>query len=151
VANRAFGNRPEFRCAACVPIDFPDRFVEIEDADLMSVAKGLAVTDHQVVQHADIDRRFLRDSALRHSYGAVARTLASLLDEVKVPLGFDLLSLDVEGNELAVLRGLDLQRYQPKWIRDFRIMTLAPIFCSLIVTLSKIEGALLHPAAGLLL
>jgi hypothetical protein len=116
VANRAFGNRPEFRCAACVPIDFPDRFVEIEDADLMSVAKGLAVTDHQVVQHADIDRRFLRDSALRHSYGAVARTLASLLDEVKVPLGFDLLSLDVEGNELAVLRGLDLQRYQPKWI-----------------------------------
>jgi FkbM family methyltransferase len=116
VANRAFGNRPEVRCAACVPFDFQDRFVEIEDADLMSVAKGLAVTDQQAVAHADRGRRFLADSALRHSYGALARTLTSLLDEVDAPLAFDLLSLDVEGNELAVLQGLDLQRYKPKWI-----------------------------------
>jgi FkbM family methyltransferase len=116
VANRAFGNRPKVRCAACVPIEFPDRFVEIEDADLMSVAKGLAVTDQQAVEHANRGRRFLADSSLRHSYGALARTLTSLLDEVNAPLAFDLLSLDVEGNELAVLRGLDLQRYQPKWI-----------------------------------
>jgi len=116
VANRAFGNRPEVRCAACVPFDFQDRFVEIEDADLMSVAKGLAVTDQQAVEHADRGRRFLADSALRHSYGALARTLTSLLDEVNAPLAFDLLSLDVEGNELAVLQGLDLQRYKPKWI-----------------------------------
>jgi FkbM family methyltransferase len=116
VANRAFGNRPEVRCAACVPFDFEDRFVEIEDADLMSVAKGLAVTDQQAVDHADLGRRFLADSALRHSYGALARTLTSLLDEVKAPLAFDLLSLDVEGNELAVLQGLDLQRYKPEWI-----------------------------------
>jgi FkbM family methyltransferase len=116
VVNRAFGNRPEVRCAACVPFGFRDRFVEIEDADLMSVAKGLAVTDQQAVEHADSGRRFLRDSALRHSYGALARTLTSLLDEVNAPLAFDLLSLDVEGNELAVLQGLDLQRYKPKWI-----------------------------------
>ena len=71
VANRAFGNRPEVRCAACVPFDFPDRFVEIEDADLMSVAKGLAVADQQAVEHADSGRRFLTDSALRHSYGGL--------------------------------------------------------------------------------
>jgi FkbM family methyltransferase len=116
VANRAFGNRPEVRCAACVPFDFKDRFVEIEDADLMSVAKGLAVTDQQAAEHADRGRQFLSDTALRHSYGALARTLTSLLDEVEAPLGFDLLSLDVEGNELAVLQGLDLQRYKPKWI-----------------------------------
>ena len=57
VANRAFGNRPEVRCAACVPLDFHDRFVEIEDADLMSVAKGLAVTDQLAVEHADRCRR----------------------------------------------------------------------------------------------
>jgi hypothetical protein len=99
-----------------VPFDFQDRFVEIEDADLMSVAKGLAVSDQQAVEHADRGRRFLADSALRHSYGALARTLTSLLDEVDAPLAFDLLSLDVEGNELAVLQGLDLQRYKPEWI-----------------------------------
>ena len=48
--------------------------------------------------------------------GALARTLSSLLDEVNAPLAFDLLSLDVEGNELAVLQGLDFQRYKPKGI-----------------------------------
>ena len=116
VANRAFGNRPEVRCAACVPFDFHDRFVEIEDSDLMSVAKGLAVSDQQAVEHADLGLRFLADSSLRHSYGALAKTLTSLLDEVKAPLAFDLLSLDVEGNELAVLQGVDLQRYKPRWI-----------------------------------
>jgi len=116
VANRAFGNRPEVRCAACVPFDYQDRFVEIEDADLMSVAKGLRVTDQQAMEHADRGRRFLADSALRHTYGALAQTLTSLLDEVNAPLAFGLLSLDVEGNELAVLHGLDFQRYKPKWI-----------------------------------
>ncbi len=116
VANRAFGNRPEVRCAACVPFDFQDRFVEIEDADLMSVAKGLAVTDQQAVEHADRGQRFLADSSLRHSYGALARPLTSLLDEVNAPPAFDLLSLDVEGNEMAVLQGLDFQKYTPKWM-----------------------------------
>lgn len=116
VLNRAFGNRPKVRCAACVPFGFSDRFVEIEEADLMSVAKGLEVPDKQAVEHADSGRIFLKDSALRHSYGALARTLTGLLDEVKAPAAFDLLSLDVEGNELAVLLGLDIERYQPKWI-----------------------------------
>jgi hypothetical protein len=73
------------------------------------------LSDRQAIKHADRGRRFLADSALRHSYGALARTLSSLLDEVCAPLAFDLLSLDVEGNELAVLQGLDLQRYHPKW------------------------------------
>ena len=68
VANRAFGNRPKVRCAACVPFDFQDRFVEIEDADLMSVAKGLVVTDQQAMEHADCGQRFLDDSSLRHCY-----------------------------------------------------------------------------------
>lgn len=116
VSNRAFLNRPEVRCAACVPFDFKHRFVEIEDSDLMSVAKGLDVNDQQAVAHANEGRRFLVDPALRYSYGALARTLTSLLDEVEAPLSFDLLSLDVEGNELAVLKGLDFQKYKPQWI-----------------------------------
>ena len=53
---------------------------------------------------------------IRYSYGALARPLTSLLDEVSAPSAFDLLSLDVEGNELAVLKGLDFRKYQPKWM-----------------------------------
>jgi FkbM family methyltransferase len=41
-----------------------------------------------------------------------ARTLTSVLDEADAPR-IDLLSLDVEGYELEVLRGLDIDRYRP--------------------------------------
>lgn len=41
-----------------------------------------------------------------------ARTLSSILDEVKPPQ-IDFFSLDVEGNELSVLKGLDWEKYSP--------------------------------------
>ena len=116
VKNRSFGNTPVTKCAACVPFDFEGTFVEMEESDLMSVAKGLNVSNQDAVSQADIGERFLADSRLRIQYGAIARTLTSLLDEAKAPNYIDLLSLDVEGNELAVLQGLDFNRYKPKWI-----------------------------------
>ena len=116
VSNRSFANPPEVRCAACVPFDLVDRFVEIEDADLMSVAKGLDVSDVSALEHANDGSRFLSDVKLRHSYGALALTLTAGLDEVRAPASFELLSLDVEGNELSVLKGLDFTKYKPRWI-----------------------------------
>lgn len=47
---------------------------------------------------------------------AGVRTLTSVLVETATPPDFDLLSLDVEGLEVAVLRGLDLTRFCPKAI-----------------------------------
>jgi hypothetical protein len=44
-----------------------------------------------------------------------ARTLTSILDEAGVRK-IDFFSLDVEGFELSVLRGLDLDRYRPKYL-----------------------------------
>jgi FkbM family methyltransferase len=44
-----------------------------------------------------------------------ARTLTSILDEVK-PHRIDFFSLDVEGNELSVLKGIDWAKYSPKLI-----------------------------------
>ena len=45
-----------------------------------------------------------------------ARTLGSVLTEAAAPHDFDLLSLDVEGYEAQVLRGLDLQTWRPRFI-----------------------------------
>jgi FkbM family methyltransferase len=42
-----------------------------------------------------------------------ARTLTSVLEEANAPR-IDLLSLDVEGYELKVPKGLDLRRYRPR-------------------------------------
>ena len=80
----------------------------------MSEAKGLALTDQQAVVHADRGQSFLADSSLRHSNIALVRPLTRLLDEVNAPLAYDLLALGVEGNEMAVLQGLDFKKFMPK-------------------------------------
>lgn len=47
---------------------------------------------------------------------APARTLTSILDETNAPLTIRLLSLDVEGGEMEVLKGLDFSKYSIEWI-----------------------------------
>ncbi len=44
------------------------------------------------------------------------RTLDSVLTEAQAPARFDFLSIDVEGHEVAVLRGFDIVRWQPRLI-----------------------------------
>lgn len=85
-------------------------------SDLMTVAMDLDLDPSTALAHAESGGMFLRSADEQHSFAAPARTLTSLLSEVSAPLNFDLLSLDVEGNELAVLRGLDFSRYKPRWI-----------------------------------
>lgn len=46
----------------------------------------------------------------------VTRQLTSILDGQGVPQRFELLSVDAEGADLKILKGLDFQRYQPQLI-----------------------------------
>ncbi|CAK6687478.1 FkbM family methyltransferase [Synechococcus sp. CBW1107] len=114
--NRQFDPIPSTVCCACVPFSFKSPCVIIEDSDLMSVAKGLDVSDDLAISHANKGTLYLRPNYFRRNYLASARSLTSVLDEVDAPRRFDLLSLDVEGNELAVLGGLDLVKYRPHWV-----------------------------------
>jgi FkbM family methyltransferase len=61
---------------------------------------------------SDYDGRIPFDGAVvgRGHYVAEARTLNGMLEEVNAPQ-VDYLSIDVEGHELAVLAGIDLQRW----------------------------------------
>ena len=45
-----------------------------------------------------------------------ARTLNSILEEASAPLVIDFLSLDVEGAESAVIKGIDHQKFRFKYI-----------------------------------
>jgi FkbM family methyltransferase len=44
------------------------------------------------------------------------RTLDSILEEARAPKWFDFLSIDVEGHEIEVLRGLDIAHWRPRLI-----------------------------------
>jgi FkbM family methyltransferase len=44
------------------------------------------------------------------------RTLDDILTEARAPVGFDLLSVDVEGHELEVLGGFDFARWRPRLV-----------------------------------
>jgi FkbM family methyltransferase len=90
--------------------------VTMNTANLMSVVQGAFETAEADAAHvakgAQVQRlapNEVREIRVR------ARTLTSVLDEVAPPR-FDLLSLDVEGFELEVLRGLDLARWKPRYI-----------------------------------
>jgi FkbM family methyltransferase len=105
-------NRPNaqvFQCAL-VPSDYPDLSVEMEFGDLLTTVRGL----HENDQHDVLGGLVLgwRDHRVEK---VPARSLDSILDQTGAR-EIDLLSLDVEGYEDQVLRGLDLSRYAPAWI-----------------------------------
>lgn len=50
------------------------------------------------------------------SISAKAQTLATLFEQYEVPSDFDLLSIDVEGHDLQVLKSFEINRYRPRLI-----------------------------------
>jgi FkbM family methyltransferase len=110
----AVGN--SFACAACVPFGYQDEFVRMTYAGLMSVSRGLEVDLDDVDAHIDRAAPHLRTGEVSVDFGAPARTLTALLEEAGSPATVDLLSLDVEGAELAVLQGVEHDRFRFRWI-----------------------------------
>jgi FkbM family methyltransferase len=95
--------------AALVPHDHDGDTVRMQFADLMSTVSA---------EHEDKWRTQMGNAlGWRDPYEAdvPARTLTDILDAANAP-EIDLLSLDVEGYEPSVLRGLDLDRHAPRWI-----------------------------------
>jgi FkbM family methyltransferase len=112
MAAQARRNRPNtevFQCAL-VSADHTGDDVEMEFGDLLTTVQGV---------HDD-DRRYVEGGLVLgwrdHRRERVpARSLSDVLD-ISGSRKVDLLSLDVEGYEDQVLRGLDLSRHAPAWI-----------------------------------
>jgi FkbM family methyltransferase len=105
-------NRPEsvVRNCALVPQESDGLPVEIVNVDLMSMVRQDGPQQEESIQVAESVQGILRSTVT-----ITGRSLSSLLDELGSPK-VDLFSLDVEGYELAVLQGLDLERHSPRWI-----------------------------------
>jgi len=116
IDNRSFRHKPTIVCAACVSPDYKEKFVEIVDANLMSAALNLDLDSDQLLDHTNSGLQYLNSPKHSFIYGAVAKTLTQILNEIDAPSLIDFLSLDVEGNELSVLKGICFEKYRIKWI-----------------------------------
>ncbi len=108
-------NRPHcvVENAALVPFDFPSSHIEMRYCDLMSQVKGAMKTREDELQH--IERGCAVQDITAHDIKVPARTLSAILDQHNIT-SIDLLSLDVEGFELPVLKGLNLDKHKPLFI-----------------------------------
>ena len=103
-------NRPLATVVHCALVgpDHSSGVVEMDFGDLMTSVRG-AHDDGWVDAGLALGWRDPRVESVP------ARTLSAVLDEAGAP-PIDLLSLDVEGFETEVLRGLDLDRHPPAWV-----------------------------------
>jgi FkbM family methyltransferase len=112
--NRSPGNY--IVCAACVSFDYKGEFVKIVYSNSMSVSLSLDSDIGDPLAHAELGRQFLKANETLFTFGALARTLNSILVEANAPGRVDFLSLDVEGAELDVLKGVDHNAYRFRYI-----------------------------------
>lgn len=106
-------------CGLVAP-NYPDATIEIHCANLMSLVEGARKTQDEQQQHLEKGVA-IQQLEQTKTVQVPARTLESLLDEMASSSGkplpnIDFFSLDVEGYELPVLQGLNLDRYQPQYI-----------------------------------
>jgi FkbM family methyltransferase len=103
-------------CCACTSFEYKEKFVEIIYSNLMSTPLGLESDIDNQAEHATIGKQFLNKTDDNFRFGAVARPLNDLIIESKAPKLMDLLSLDVEGAEIEVLKGIDHKTYRFKYL-----------------------------------
>ena len=103
-----------FNCA-CVSFSFPKNEIELLYSNLMTVALQGENDLANRVNHALAGEKFLKNSG-SYKFMAQARSLQDILEESGAPQAIDLMSLDVEGSELEVLKGIDFKRYSFRYI-----------------------------------
>jgi FkbM family methyltransferase len=118
LAEQCRQNRP--RCivenCALVSSDYPDKTVEMEYYDLMSFVKGGFGNDADENLHKEGAIKILQEEKQSPYFvHTPARTLSDVLTTYRID-HIDLLSLDVEGYETNVLKGLDFEMHAPKFI-----------------------------------
>jgi FkbM family methyltransferase len=103
-------------CNACVSFDYKEEFVQMRYSDSMTISDNLNLDIGDRNKHIEIGDQFLNEGETTFSFEAKSATLNSLLVKANAPTLIDFLSLDVEGAELDVLKGIDFTKYNFKYM-----------------------------------
>ena len=96
--------------AACVSPHYPHESMKMIYCDLMSFAPSISEVD--VESWIQQSKPFMNPNEVQIEIYVPTKTLNTILQEVNSPHWIDFLSIDVEGAELSVLEGLNLDIYE---------------------------------------
>ena len=102
-------------CNACVSFSHKDYFVKMAYGELVSTPFGLESDISKPLLQAQSGLPFLKQDEIP-IYGAVAKTMNEILINSDAPSEIDFFSLDVEGSEIEVLKGIDYNNYTFRYI-----------------------------------
>ena len=112
MCNQNRAKRTKTFCNACTSFEYKEKFVEIIYSNLMSTPVGLDSDILDPLSHAAEGKQFLGEHEDNVVFGALARPLNDILIEAKSPPKIDFLSLDVEGAEIEVLKGINHDEFR---------------------------------------
>jgi FkbM family methyltransferase len=101
---------------ACVPFGYESHEVELTYLDLMTTSDSLESDLLDKSAHISAATGWIRAGGGARKFKAPAVLLNDILQEAKAPPVIDFFSLDVEGAEIPVLRGVDHQRYKFRYL-----------------------------------
>ncbi len=108
LATKCRQNRP--RCivenCALVASDYTEKTVEMRYCNLMSVVKGGLNSEEDEQKHIQNGEKYLAENEQTYIVAVPAKTLNEVLKKHRIAC-VDLFSLDVEGYEAQVLKGID--------------------------------------------
>ena len=100
---------------ACVSFGYKKKFVKMIYLNLMTTCFDLE-NDINLSKHIKANRKFLKNNEKTPHFYAKAITLNKLLKRSLAPKVIDFMSIDVEGTEIEVLKGIDFSLYNFKYI-----------------------------------
>lgn len=113
-----------FKNAACVGPTYTSPTVELAFSNLMTSTLGVTSEISNPMDHAVSGEKFWGGNTF--IFKTFALTLNSILIEANSPNTIDLLSLDTEGTELEILKGIDHSRFRFRFIcvesRQFEVV-----------------------------
>ena len=99
---------------ACVERNYQSETIDLIYSGFMTTDLNNKLGISSPQEHAQKGRAYINIDT--YEFSVRAATLTEILIETDSPIQIDFLSLDVEGSELNVLNGLDLNRYFVKFI-----------------------------------